>query len=85
MPDIATLQINDVRFFMIHDRNTLRDTPAADVVISGHSHKPLIEQTGTTLFLNPGSAGPRRFKLPTTIAKIRISKSRAKAEVISLL
>lgn len=71
LPETATLTIGFLRIHMIHDRKALRADPAAegwDVVISGHSHKPDIEDTGTTLWLNPGAAGPRRFRLPVTLA-----------------
>ena len=63
--------------FILHDRNTLQTDPVArgiDVVVSGHSHVPKIEQLGNVLYLNPGSAGRRRFfKLPITLATLDIT------------
>ena len=53
-------------------------------VISGHSHKPLIQQKGTVLFLNPGSAGPRRFSLPVTLALLRLEPKSVQAEIVAL-
>ena len=71
LPKTASLTIGGLRIHMIHDRKALQADPSAegwDVVISGHSHKPGIEETGATLWLNPGAAGPRRFRLPITLA-----------------
>jgi uncharacterized protein len=59
-------------------------TRKVHVVISGHSHKPHIEQREGILFLNPGSAGPRRFKLPISIARLIIRNSNVRAELIDL-
>lgn len=55
-----------------------------DVVITGHTHIPKIEQDGAVLRLNPGSAGPRRFNLPVTVARITVQQGRATARLISL-
>lgn len=63
------------RFFVIHDRGDLDFDPAAegyDAVISGHSHRAATQIVDGVLYLNPGSAGPRRFKLPTTVATLWI-------------
>jgi len=54
------------------------------VVVSGHSHKPLIAQRGGVLYVNPGSAGPRRFKLPITLAELTIDGQAVSARIISL-
>ena len=55
-----------------------------DVVITGHTHVPRIEQEGDILRLNPGSAGPRRFNLPVTVARITVRQGRASARLIDL-
>jgi putative phosphoesterase len=72
---------------MLHDVNALDLDPAVagfDIVISGHSHKPgEIERDGV-LYINPGSAGPRRFKLPVTVAKLDLKQSPWQAEIIDL-
>ncbi|MGJ7514409.1 metallophosphoesterase family protein [Pseudomonas baetica] len=72
---------------LVHD---MADVPAlldADprLVITGHSHKPCIEWRGDRLYLNPGSAGPRRFKLPVTLALIEVLKHSIEPRLISLL
>lgn len=67
VPDTVCVELLGRRFFVIHDRNDLAFDPAAEgygVVISGHSHRPGTETVDGVLYLNPGSAGPRRFKLP---------------------
>jgi predicted phosphodiesterase len=52
---------------------------------SGHSHKPLVEERGSVLFVNPGSAGPRRFKLPISVGEIIISGRSASARTVELM
>ena len=64
------------------ERLTARYT--ADVIVFGHTHKPLIEQHGKTLVINPGAAGPRRFSLLPSVAILRIEDGNARAEIISL-
>jgi hypothetical protein len=61
---------------VLHNLNDLDLDPAAtgiDVVVSGHSHRPKIETVGGVLFLNPGSAGPRRFILPIALATLELA------------
>lgn len=69
------LEIDGVRVLVIHDLARLgtaaRDA-GAHVVVSGHSHKPLVHRDGGVLFVNPGSAGPRRFKLPISAGELRV-------------
>lgn len=68
--------IGGVTVYLIHDRSELAIDPVAggvQVVVSGHSHRPSIEQRGTVLYLNPGSAGPRRFRLPVAVAELRVA------------
>ncbi len=87
MPDILQLGVNNVRIYVIHNINELEIDPAAAgfaAVISGHSHKPGIVNHDTLLFLNPGSAGPRRFKLPVTLAKLHIHKSQVRVKIVEL-
>lgn len=88
LPETVSLAIRGLRIHMIHDRNDLQADPEAegwDVVISGHSHRPGIEDTGTTLWLNPGAAGPRRFSLPITLAFLRNEAGRPRAMIHPLL
>jgi putative phosphoesterase len=87
-PDILNLQINGIKLHVIHNVNDLEEIPNAAgirAVISGHSHKPSIVQRGDVLFLNPGSAGPRRFKLPVTIARLDIHGGSLSSKILELL
>ena len=66
---------------------TLDLDPAAAgfaAVIFGHSHKPSIETRGGALYFNPGSAGPRRFKLPVTVGRLRIAGRSIRPEIVAL-
>ena len=88
IPDIFHLSVNDVRIYVIHNVNELEIDPAAAgfrAVISGHSHNPGIIKRDGLLFLNPGSAGPRRFKLPVTVASIQLRNNGLQARLIELL
>ena len=88
LPDILNLQINGIKLHVIHNVNDLEEIPNAAgirAVISGHSHKPSIVQRGDVLFVNPGSAGPRRFKLPVTIARLEIHHGSVESEILELL
>jgi len=72
---------------MIHDRSHLALYPPpndAAVVVSGHSHQALIERQDGVLYLNPGSAGPRRFRLPATLARLQISADQIEPEIVHL-
>ena len=76
-PAESALELAGRRLFMLHDLKELSLDPADcgyDVVVSGHSHKPSIETRGGVLYLNPGSAGPRRFKLPVTVALLDLGR-----------
>ncbi|MGR3463561.1 metallophosphoesterase family protein [Limimaricola sp.] len=87
LPETLDLDLGGLRIHMRHDRKTLDFDPGArgiDVVISGHSHKPLIETLGDVLYLNPGAAGPRRFKLPITLAILKAGPGGPVAELVSL-
>ena len=84
LPETVSLTIRGLRIYMIHDRKELQVDPAAegwDVVISGHSHRPGIDDTGTPLWLNPGAAGPRRFRLPITLAFLWREADRPRAMI----
>jgi len=87
LPDVLNLQINGARFHVIHNVNELDVDPNATgchCVISGHSHKPGIVTRDNVLFLNPGSAGPRRFKLPVTVTRLKIHCGRLSSKTIEL-
>jgi predicted phosphodiesterase len=73
---------------VLHDAAELRDPaarPAVDVVVSGHSHVPAVREENGILFVNPGSAGPRRFKLPVSVGFLEIRAGRAAARLVTLL
>jgi len=73
---------------VIHNVHELDGNPqgaGTDAVISGHSHKPVIVTHDGVLFINPGSAGPRRFKLPVTIARLEIRCGTVQSEIEKLL
>jgi len=75
-PETATVRLEGRSFFVVHDVHDLQIDPAADgidVVVSGHSHRAQIKTVGRVLYLNPGSAGPRRFKLPITVATLEVA------------
>jgi predicted phosphodiesterase len=79
--------VGEIRFFVLHRISQLDFDPAAAgiaAVVFGHSHLPSIENRDGVLFLNPGSAGPRRFKLPVTLARVGVSGQRVRAEIVTL-
>ena len=87
LPDILKLHINDTKLYVIHNYKELAIDPCMagfKAVISGHSHKPCITDKDNVLLLNPGSAGPRRFKLPTTVARLGIHAGRVVAQLMPL-
>jgi uncharacterized protein len=87
IPDTVNLEINGVKIRVIHNVNELDADPAKDgchVIVSGHSHKPRVIERNGILFINPGSAGPRRFKLPVTVGMLWIERENVHAEIIDL-
>jgi uncharacterized protein len=87
LPPTQTVEVGALRFFVLHDIAQLALDPAAAgfaAVVFGHSHRPSIETRDGVLFLNPGSAGPRRFALPTTVARVRVCGQRMYPEIIEL-
>ena len=87
LAEYEAVEVNKTFVYVLHDLKELDIAPAAAgfrVVVSGHSHKPLAEERRGVLYLNPGSAGPRRFKLPVTIARLKLGGDGASAEIIHL-
>ena len=87
IPDSEVAQVGEVSIYILHDLNELVLRPPAgsvQVVISGHSHRPSIERRDGILFVNPGSAGPRRFKLPISVARMTIQGVTVTGELIEL-
>jgi putative phosphoesterase len=85
-PEFTKIAIGRISVFLIHDikEMDLRDSAECNVIISGHSHKPSVERRSGVLYLNPGSAGPRRFKLPVCVARLTIRQSSASARLIDV-
>ena len=87
LPLTATASVGSVAVYVLHDLQQLDLDPASagfQVVVSGHSHKPSRTERGGVLYLNPGSAGPRRFQLPVTVARLDLRQSPWKVEFIDL-
>lgn len=87
LPDTAELTVDGRKFFVLHNLRELTFDPASagfDVVISGHSHRPGIRRKAGVLYVNPGSAGPRRFRLPVTAARITLTTDAVDAEIVDL-
>jgi len=88
LPAWLALEFDGVGIHVLHDLNDMDVDPAAagfQVVITGHSHKPLISNREGVLFVNPGSAGPRRFSLPIALGYLTIEAGAARAEIQSIL
>jgi uncharacterized protein len=86
-PETQVVELAGKTIYVIHDVNALDLNPKAagfDLVISGHSHKPGHEMRSGVLYLNPGSAGPRRFKLPISVARIEIAGTLMTATIVDL-
>ena len=87
LPATEIVEIEDSLLYVLHDVNQLDLDPAAAgfrAVISGHSHAPSREFRAGVLYINPGSAGPRRFRLPITVAKLYVTSTSIEAEFIPL-
>lgn len=87
LPATEAVEIEGQLLFMLHDLDDLDLDPVAagiSAVIYGHSHRPGIERRDGVLYLNPGSAGPRRFRLPVTVALLRIGPDGLEPEIIEL-
>lgn len=87
LPATADLEFAGKRLHVLHDRADLELDPRGaglDVVISGHSHKPSQALADGVLYLNPGSAGPRRFKLPLSVARLQLDGAAVRAEIVML-
>ena len=87
LPLTQRVEAGGLALFVLHEIAQLDLDPASAgfaAVVFGHSHRPLIETRDGVLFLNPGSAGPRRFRLPITIARIRVSDRQMRPEIVEL-
>jgi len=87
IPETEIVRIGRVGVYILHNLKDLGGDPdvrSCQVVISGHSNRPSMGTRGGVLFLNPGSAGPRRFRLPITVARMTINGSAVNSEIIDL-
>jgi len=87
LPTTEAVELGGRLFYLVHSARDLDIDPVAaevNVVVSGHSHKPGIERKKGVMYLNPGSAGPRRFKLPVSVALVTIGESGVEARIVEL-
>lgn len=87
LKETELVRIGGIDIYVIHDLAELDIDPIAagvQVVISGHSHQPVIEHRDGVVFVNPGSAGPRRFKLPISVAELIIAGRAVSARIVEL-
>src|SRR5580765_2343265 len=85
--DTEVVELGGVDIYILHDANAIDLNPKAAgfaAVISGHSHKPKQEMKDGVLYFNPGSAGPRRFKLPITVGRLAIAGGNLNGEVLRI-
>jgi putative phosphoesterase len=93
VPEVARLELAGVRVVVVHGMQVGSPTPAkvaaaypeAEMVVFGHSHRAVIERVGETLAVNPGSAGPRRFRDPVTLAVAELAPGEVSARILTLL
>ncbi len=87
IPATDVLEVGGVSIYVLHNLAELDLKPGAAgfaVVVYGHSHVPKQEMRGGVLYFNPGSAGPRRFRLPVTIGRLMVTKGKASGEVVEI-
>jgi uncharacterized protein len=87
LPETEVVEAGGLLIYMLHDRGQLDLKPEAAgfrVVVYGHSHQPKIEEKNGVLYFNPGSAGPRRFRLPVSVGRLMIGAGKVRAELVEL-
>jgi putative phosphoesterase len=91
LPGARDLELSDLSVHVSHGHELGTPTPErllarypADVVVFGHTHKPLVERAGRRLVVNPGAAGPKRFNLKPSVARMTIAGGRADVEILWL-
>ncbi len=88
LPQTEMIRVGGIFIYVIHDISRLDIEPHAagvQVIVSGHSHKPLIELRDGILYINPGSCGPKRFKLPISVGEIMVDGTRVKARTLEFI
>ena len=87
LPDWEVVEVGEVSIYMLHDVKEIDISQSGagfHVVVSGHSHQPSVEERRGVLFVNPGSAGPRRFTLPVSLAHLRVGEGKVEANIVEL-
>lgn len=87
LPESCTVEFDGRRIHVLHDLKQLAIHPEAEdvaVVVTGHSHKPLVRRVGGVVYINPGSAGPRRFSLPIAAGELVLHAGRVDARTVEL-
>jgi len=87
LPETEVLELGGASIYVLHDLAQLDLKPRAagfSVVVSGHSHVPKQETRDGVLYFNPGSAGPRRFKLPVSVGRLILKDGRVRGELVAL-
>jgi putative phosphoesterase len=87
LPATDVLEIDGAVLYVLHDVKELDLDPEAAgfaAVIAGHSHQPRVEERAGVLYFNPGSAGPRRFRLPVTVGRLTVERGRVRGRILDL-
>jgi len=87
LPETEVVEVEGISIYVLHDLGALNLKPEAagfQVVIYGHSHVPKQETRNGVFFFNPGSAGPRRFKLPVSVGRLMVEKGKVRGEILTL-
>ena len=88
LPATATLTLHGVSIYVLHildDLDLEPSTAGFQVVVTGHTHEAAVRTRRDVLYLNPGSAGPRRFRLPVTVARLVVGEGEVRAEIVPIL
>ena len=91
LTEAITVAIDGIRVHVSHGHEVGSPTPAklavkydADVVVFGHTHRPLVSRLGNQLFVNPGAAGPKRFDITPSVARLTIGRGKAEVEIVDI-